>query len=295
MTVMTDHGQGWMIPGWLTENLDQFLYPPYGREWWSVRALITPPQMLQLRERHETRLDPDHAHAMPTLIGEAIGWFLPTMAHVPPGEPLTNVSHETPQGRIMGTIHYLTEDGDLWNFHLVSTWRWINGQYQDWEAELNVLRWLAMLNGRAARRLHACVYFTDWRPNRQRKYSRYPASPARVIEFPLWSDDKVSRWVEVRIKAHLAALDSSDEDLPSCTDDERWEINPQWAVTAPGRRRALFVGQTYTQAQEYIQVKAAAREADIEKRTGYYVRCQSGFCAAAPVCPQLRREGRAAL
>jgi hypothetical protein len=65
-----------------------------------------------------------------------------------------------------------------------------------------------------------------------------------------------------------------------------WATSDTFAVTTPGRKRAIKVYDKESLAQGFLMGDGAKYDkAFIEKRPGEYKRCDS-YCAVKDVCPQ---------
>ncbi len=98
--------------------------------------------------------------------------------------------------------------------------------------------------------------------------------------------------MEGRIVEHEGASVDSDQELPPCTDAERWLRDRKWAVMKKGRKSAVKL--YYSEIDAEARVEAESPQHYVEFRPGKYNRCED-YCEAAPFCQQLIREKEAKL
>ena len=92
-----------------------------------------------------------------------------------------------------------------------------------------------------------------------------------------------------RVALHQSAQISFDlgEELPDCSDEDRWKRGEAWAVKKKGNKRAQRVFDNEIAAQEFIGDQT---NLEIEHREGEYVRCKGNYCGVATFCSQYRGD-----
>ena len=80
-----------------------------------------------------------------------------------------------------------------------------------------------------------------------------------ILEIPieLWSDDKQDKFVAERVKIHAAA---TLENLPECTDEERWLAKGSFAVKRGKQKKALKLMNSFYEAEQWIKKIGEAKE-----------------------------------
>lgn len=146
----------------------------------------------------------------------------------------------------------------------------------DWERQLNVLRYLAVKNGYEVESLQIIAIFRDWRRSDAKRNPDYPQQNVRIINVPVWTMEKAEAYVRERIAMHQASDRGEEID---CTDEERWYSGTTYALMKEGGKRATKVTQTKDELGE------VPKGYFIEERKGGYRRCE-GFCDVAAFCPQ---------
>ena len=75
----------------------------------------------------------------------------------------------------------------------------------------------------------------------------------------------------------------NDDDLPFCTDEERWQRPSKFAVGKKKTKRALRVLDSHEEAEDWMVTTGKGEY--IEERPGQAIRCEN-YCDVAPFCNQ---------
>jgi len=116
----------------------------------------------------------------------------------------------------------------------------------------------------------------------------YPQAPIQVIAIPMWSTERAEAYIKERINLHRDAKVNADwdEELPLCTEDERWVRETKYAVKKEGRKTAVRVFDTEEEAQALLAEMPVKDKGFIETRKGEAVRCTGNFCGVNQWCTQ---------
>lgn len=112
----------------------------------------------------------------------------------------------------------------------------------------------------------------------------YPKASIVVIDVPLWEQGAAVEYIKDRARMHLMASRLKDDEIPLCTDEERWHRPGKMAVMKPGRKTAvkLFGSDVYGREE----AGACAENIPggyVVHRPGKDVRCES-YCLVAKFC-----------
>ncbi len=194
--------------------------------------------------------------------------------------------------KISGQVDFLKrKDGTATIFDVknTTTRKIMKGDTEDWEKQLNLYAQLARLNGEKIDGLEIIVILRDWKKGESWQKD-YPAE--RIIKVPikLWDETMAQKYLEERVAIHSAAASLSDDDLPECTEAERWSY-PKYVAMREGNERASKV---FNSMSEGLAWKAELPEEirdeySIDKRPGNSIRCRLP-CPAAEYCSQWKRE-----
>jgi hypothetical protein len=187
-------------------------------------------------------------------------------------------------GRTVGGQVDRLEPSTVVDFKYTSLWVSIFGVKPEWEAQLNLLAHLCRANSLPVSGLQVHAIFRDWQKSKAKFDREYPQLPAQVFDVRLWTPEEAQSFLEERVALHVRAMERGE--VPPCTPEERWEQPAQYAVTKPGRKRALRVLKTEAEAEEWIQrCSYAGERLHIQHRPGVNRRCED-WCVCLPVCDQ---------
>jgi hypothetical protein len=255
----------------------------------SVTKLIGPPQIRVLERKHRDELEEDVSDRIWSLIGQ-IGHGILERAET---AALTEqrLFADINGWRLSGQFDRLTidDDGTLSDYKFTSVWAVADGAKPEWEAQLNVLRWLAAENGYPViRQLSIIAILRDWSKGKAKQGEPYPQHQVKVVPVRLWSLEDARQYIQARIALHKLAeeCEAHSDPLPRCTEEERWEKPTTFAVRKPGRKTAIKLYDNEDDALAHVNTVPLGY---VEYRQGESVRC-ADYCAVAPFCAQRRFE-----
>ena len=293
-----------MLPDALVHAVSHDRYTK-GDSDYSITELIAPAQQRQLRLKYADDIVEDASLRIWSLLGSAVHYVLENAAiHMKEtGEWHDNyiseerfyytMTHNFGDGKgpvISGQID-LYQDGVLDDFKLTSIWSIKDAIYKgkpEWDAQLNMQRFLMEKNGHKVDKLYITAIARDWNKAQSLRDRDYPPRACR-IEIPMWSMSKTEDYIWGRINAHY-----SSPTLP-CTPEECWEKLPTFALMKKGRQSAIRLMEDKKDLLDYALEKKIAKlsEGEIElpsdhsivERPGARNRCQ-GYCDVADFCEQ---------
>tara|TARA_Y100000593_G_scaffold94928_1_gene197305 strand:- start:983 stop:1846 length:864 start_codon:yes stop_codon:yes gene_type:complete len=177
---------------------------------------------------------------------------------------------------ISGQFDLITPDGTLQDYKVTSYFACKDGPKEDWEKQLNVLRYLCWKNSIIIGNLQIVAILRDWSRTEKLRYGeKYPDVPVMVLDVPMWDLADTSEYIMDRIQEHFFM-----EPTP-CSPEERWSKPDSWAVKKKGNKKATKVFLVKDDAEEFRQDKG--ENFVIEYRKGEDTRCLH-YCSVAPFC-----------
>lgn len=195
------------------------------------------------------------------------------------------LSHTINGMTFSGTFdRYTISKGLLDDYKNTSVYAYINAEARKkWDAQLNVYAFLLRENGYEVNAAQITAIFRDFSAG-QRFQKGYPQKPIATFPVKLYSHKKMLEYLTERIRLHKNA--ELHNKIPDCTSKEMWATTDTFAITGPGRKKAIRVFPDKDLAQAFLLGDGAKYpKAFVEVRPGERKRCDS-YCAVSKVCPQ---------
>lgn len=265
-------------------------YYSKGRADFSVTELISPPRIQRLRRRHWEEMSEDVSDRLWQLLGSALHVVAErgqADGHLTEERLYAEVDGVTISGAI--DLQKQTDDGVvITDYKFTSAWA-LRQDKPDWEAQQNIYAWLVQtVKKQPVAGVQICALVRDWSRREASQKPDYPQAPIQVLQLPLWSLERSETYIRERLDAHRHAKVKDDwgDELPNCTDSERWLRDAAFAVKKKGYKRAIRILASREEAEELAQKEGGF----VEERPGEAVRCINNFCGVAQWCSQFNKE-----
>ena len=262
-----------------------------GKANYSVTEILSPPRIQRLREKHFEEIETDAADMLWSLMGSALHVVAERSeieGHVNEERLYLNVDGVV----LSGAIDLQKIEGgfvDITDYKFTSAWS-LRADKPEWEQQQNLYAYLVeKTKGLKVRSLSICALIRDWSRREAAVKPDYPQAPIQMVKIPLWPMLITEKFVNDRLEAHRHAKVSADwgDELPECTEEERWIRETKYAVMKEGRKTAVRLFDNEEEAKELADTD---KKHYIQIRKGEAVRCTGNFCGVAQWCSQFKRE-----
>lgn len=268
------------ISAWFTK--DQSPRSGYFR----ATELINPIQQTVLIHRYRDKIEVDADSLISAWRGSAVHEYLSRHDE-------HNVLKEAELEAEIAGVHVVGHpdrydaEGRVDDYKNVKVWKYVFKDFDDWEQQLNIYKYLLEVNGFPVTSLNIIAMFDDWKPSEARRGGDYPQSRCMTIPIRMWSRDDVMHFLHDRVSALQFVLNRrNDEDLPECTEEEMWADPTKYAVMKEGRKSAVKLHDTEEGMNNHIAELGAKHYPEI--RPGKRKRCED-YCSASKFCYQWQR------
>jgi hypothetical protein len=244
----------------------------------SATTLLKGIKEIILTWRHWDELTDDAADRIWAVFGTAVHSVLETEGKDDFAEIklAAGVGEVTVTGQI---DNYDMATATVTDYKTASVYKVMVGDFEDWRMQGLIYSWLLVENGFKIDNCRFIALLKDHSKSKARNDRSYPQSPALAYEFPVTAKDifNAEKYVIERVTEYLKYLDKPDDEIPPCTDKERWASETTYAVKKPGRKTAVRV----------LPGKAEADRMASELGAGHYVETRPGVskkCAEYCVC-----------
>ena len=267
------------LPKWLQRVIEETgnAYTK-GKSDFSTTELISPPLIRKLMKEHKDELEVLPEDQLASFFGTGCHNQIENIFDLIDEDQKEYIVEERMYAEINdyvigGQIDlYVVEDEELWDHKFTSIYKLMSGDHFDYEAQLNINRWLLHQNGYNVKRLFISGFPLDWRKSDSRNREDYPNSRFKPLEFPLWKLGDTEEFIRERIALHTS------ESPPVCTEKERWKKTDTWAVMKFKQKRAVKLCNSMREAEQY-----AGADNYIEFREGKNLRCEE-YCPVNKWC-----------
>lgn len=151
-----------------------------------------------------------------------------------------------PDGSIVGCLD---------DYKVTSVWTDIYGnRFPKWEKQLNIYRYLFLKHNYPVDVMRVIPLYRDWMKSGPKRYgNRYPVEPIETLEVPMMTSNEAYDFITYRANYLDTHKDMSDDEIPTCLQDERWQKPEKWAIHIGKKDRAYRTFNTETEAQEFIR------------------------------------------
>lgn len=176
------------------------------------------------------------------------------------------------------------------DYKTTSTFKIVKGDYEDWYKQLLIYAWLFTKIGFEVDKGEIVALLKDWSKTKAKVDKSYPQLQVKIVPFKFKKKD--FDYIETYIKERFLELKKyenvPDDELPLCTEEERWNTGTKYAVKKKTNKRADRVYDTLEQAQEHLS-KIDNKVYEIETRIGEDKRCLE-YCSCKDFCPYYKEK-----
>jgi len=227
-----------------------------GESDYSVTEILSPPRINRLRKKHYTEMQSD--------VSDMIWMLLGTALHVVAERSV--VDGHTNEERLFltvddiilsGAIDLQRNDHDgtvITDYKFTSAWSLMHDK-PEWIQQQNIYRYIYQkVKKTPVKGLQICAFIRDFSRRKAQTDSSYPQATIQVIEIPMWTMDETEAYIKARIEMHRESKVNADwdEELPLCSEEERWMRDTTYAVKKDGRKTAVRVFDNEVEAQRVI-------------------------------------------
>ena len=205
----------------------------------SVTQLIQPPRIDMLRKAHFAEMVKDISEEWWALFGNAVHHIL-EMGQAPNTLVEERFYAEIDGWRVSGMAdlqeYHKDKTISVSDYKVTTAFVLMKDETlkPEWENQLNLLACLLRRERPqyTIRDLSIVAIVRDWQRTQATIDPLYPAAPVVRVKVPLWSSKRQENYMQERIRLHRESemLFELGEELPLCSDEERWMRDSTWMV-----------------------------------------------------------------
>jgi len=248
----------------------------------SATTLIQGVKQIILTDRYWDVLEEDVSDRIWAIFGSAVHSILESEGEYDFTEQ--DMSHKVGDITVTGTIDcYNMKHGIIDDYKTASVVKVKFGNYTDWYLQGMIYAWLLTKNNFTVNKCRFIALLKDHSKTDALRERDYPKEPVYIYKFPVTQKDlfKIGIFIKDKVKEYQHCSLLSDNDIPPCSPEERWERPAVFAVMKPGLKRAVRLFDRQKDAELLAETKGGNHY--VEYRQGESVRCRS-YCLCKKFC-----------
>jgi len=255
----------------------------YAENEYRVTSLLKGVRETLLERRHAKEIEQDVSDMIWLLFGTAAHAVLES--HEEGDDELKESRMKIPVGDyiLSGQFDlYNDTTGTVTDYKTASVWKIIFKNFDDWRRQILTYCYMLRVIGFNARRGEVIAILKDYSKTEAKRRGDYPDLPVQRIVFEFTEADFTEEedWLKARFAEVAFAETLSDDELPVCTPEERFNSGDKFAVMKSGRKTALRVLDTQDEAEAW---RAGNGGDFIEVRKGTDKKCLD-YCSSCEFC-----------
>lgn len=268
---------------------------------YSCTTILKPTRQVILERRHNNEIEQDVSEMVWCIFGilahsviensqEDVGQFKEEKLKVDLGKYCKELEGYYLSGR-SDMIDLL--DKCITDWKTASCWKVIYKDFEDWRKEMLIYAWAVKDMGFEIDKAQAIAFLKDHNKTKAKVDSSYPKLPVWVEKFKFTDKDfkDIEEFIITRFLELKKYEDVSDNELPMCTMEERWNDGNKYIVIKHGAKRATKIHETLEEAEEHLNNlnKNYPNVYEIQERLGEDKKCLE-YCSACKFCPYYKEK-----
>lgn len=249
----------------------------------SCSAVLKPVRIFHLERRHWNEIEVEAMDLIPSFLG--------TLQHNACEAAAEGLKEFKTEERLSATICgekfsgqydlFEIEDSHLKDYKQTTSFQ-VMKEKEEWPAQLSCLRWLLHKDGVKTKSASIEATIRDFSPSKAMYDKKYPNERHINIPIKLWTLKGTEQFLKDRVTLYKSYENTPDEELPICSQADRWSDGDVWAVYKDKKvKRALKLHSDEMSAK----IHAMNVGGIIEFRKGFDRRCRvRGYCNVRNFC-----------
>lgn len=185
------------------------------------------------------------------------------------------------------------QDKVICDWKNISVNKILNSDFDDWTTQGLVYSWLLKQNGEEVKECKFYAFLKDHSKMKAKLDPKYPQSPVVTYQFDVTEDklNMIEDFIKTRVQMIEDCEKLEDDEIPVCSESERWQTETTFAVMKKGNKMASRVVDTEEKAEGWI---IAQKEKDrplysIVERKGESRKCKD-YCSCREFCSYYKQN-----
>lgn len=248
---------------------------------YSATTLLKGAKETILNDRHFEEIEVDVADSIWAIFGTAVHAIMENQKDNSFKEEFFSV--DVLNSKVTGKVDsYDMENEIIVDWKTASIWKIKMNDFADWKRQGLIYSWLLKKSGLNVKKCRFVAMLKDHSKTKSKIESDYPKSPVYVFEFSVTEKDleEIEKFIFAKVEELERCEKLSDDEIPTCSKEERWATDDKFAVMKNGRKSAIRVFDTKEEAESRM---AELKGEYIEERPAESRKC-SEYCACCEFC-----------
>lgn len=256
----------------------------YKDKQYSVTSILKDVREILLTRRHNNEIEQDVADMIWLIFGTAVHKVLEDSQEEETEFKEEHFVEEVENG------YKLSGQADLYNakekmvtdYKTCSVWKITYDDWDDYKKQLLMYGWAFRKMGFPVEKGQIVAVVKDHSKTKAKVDSNYPQYPVykKVFKFTDKDFEEIEMFIKEKFKEISKYEDVSDDELPLCSEESRWNDGDKYAVKKKGNKRALRVYDTLEDAETHLKQD---ENLELEIRKGEDKKCLE-YCSCCEFC-----------
>ncbi len=174
-----------------------------------------------------------------------------------------------------------------------SAWKIIYKDFEDWRKEMLIYAWAVKDMGFDMDKAEAIAFIKDHNKTKSKTEANYPKLPIWVEKFAFTEKDfsEIEEFIYNKFLSLKSNENKPDEELPMCSEEERWREPTKYAVKKKANKTASKLHDTLEDAEAHLKnlEEKYPDIYEIEVREGTDKKCLE-YCSCNRFCPYYKEK-----
>jgi len=261
----------------------------YKDKQYSVTTLLKPIREIMLLRRYHKQAEQDVSELIWSLFGQAVHKVLEKTNESDNLLKEFKVKTEIDGYFISGISDLIELDTQtVIDYKVTSTFKVVKKEFEDYRLQGLMYAYILKQMNIVVNNARFILVLRDWQKSKAKYDKEYPQNQVYEVNFKFTDKDFkfIEQWLKGKIAQIKTVEDLKDNELPLCTQEERWNDGDIYAVVKDGSSRATKLFNNYAEAEEFIGGKGGY---SIDTRLGIDRKCEE-YCAMAKFCPYITHK-----
>lgn len=256
----------------------------YKEKQYSVTTMLKDIREILITRRHHKEIEQDVADMIWLILGTAVHKVL---------EDSKEENVEFKEEHFVEEVingYKLSGQADLYNakekivtdYKTCSAWKVIYNDWEDYRKQLLMYAWAFKKMGFEVEKGQIVAIIKDHSKTKAKTDSDYPNYPVyrKIFEFTEKDFNEIEEFIINKFKEIEKYENVPDNELPICSEENRWNTGDKFAVKKVGNKRALKIYESLEEAEKHVKEN---ENLEIEIRKGEDKKCLE-YCSCCEFC-----------